>query len=251
MISRIAFIIFVTIFLAQSKNILAQKYYKESSQNIIRTNSVTIRNAPSWLTQSRVQSVVDHVERKLEWSIRRVNATYYKNAKQMIKNFNGRAAPEIVAFTKRADNSIHFGPKVNKSNFDLYFGHELAHVVIFQKYKKSIPPWLNEGLCNSVAGYKKVKFDWLSKQRPRIDITKLHHPYEISNKGRADLHYAASLAAVKMLEKKCPSFRELLNLSLRSNVNDYIKTYCKIKDVNATFWSWIDRQAWSKRPKSY
>ncbi len=172
-----------------------------------------------------------------------MTATFYASRTELIRNFSGRAAAEIMAFTKKTDNTIHLGPKVTRANFDLVFGHELAHVIIFQKYKLAIPAWLNEGLCNSVAGYKEVKFKWLSRQKPRIDVSTLHHPYEINNMERADVHYAASLAAIKMLEKKCPDFKELLNLSLNSNIDNYIKTYCQIPDVNKTFWSWIDEQA--------
>lgn len=223
---------------------LAQSWKSQSSApREIVTNSVIIKNAPAWLTQGRVQTVVDRIERKLEWSIRRTTATYYTNSAQMIRNFSGRAAPEIMAFTKSSDLSIHLGPKVTKENFDLIFGHELAHVVIFQKYKGSVPPWLNEGLCNSVAGHKEVRYKWLSQQQPRINISELYHPYDSARASRADVHYIASLAAVKMLEKKCPSFRELLNLALKSNINDYIKTYCQIPDLNKTFWSWVDEQA--------
>ena len=215
----------------------------------ITTNSVIVSNAPSWLTQGRVQQVVDRVERKLEWSIRRTTATFYSSAPQMLKNFSGRAAPEIVAFTKGSDLTIHLGPKVTKANFDLIFGHELAHVIIFQKYKTSVPPWLNEGLCNNVAGYKSLNYTWLAAQSPRVDVTQLYHPYDPERASRADVHYMASLAAVKMLEKKCPSFRELLNLALKSNINDYIKTYCGIPDLNKAFWSWVDAEAKKEKSK--
>ncbi len=214
-----------------------------SSPKQIMTNSAVINNPPAWLTNSRVQNVVDEIERKLEWSTRRVPVTFYSSQAQLLKNFNGKAAKEIMAFTKRSDNSIHIGPKVTRANFDQIFGHELAHVIIFQKYKSAIPAWLNEGLSTSVAGFKSVKFSWLAQQKPRIDVTKLRHPYEVGNFQRADVHYAASFAVIKMLEKRCPSFRELLNLSLRSNMEDYIKTFCNIPDLNKTFWAWVDENA--------
>lgn len=237
----------LTLIFCSSHESFAQSSLNKGPRSIV-TNSVVIQNAPSWLTQGRVQQVIDRVERKLEWSIRRTQATFYADSKQMLANFSGRAAPEIMAFTKGSDLSIHIGPRVTKSNFDLIFGHELAHVVIFQKYKSAVPPWLNEGLCNSVAGYKTINYTWLAAQSPRVDITQLYHPYDPERASRADVHYMASLAAVKMLEKKCPSFRELLNLSLKSNINDYIKTYCRIPDLNQAFWSWVDENA--KKEKS-
>lgn len=214
-----------------------------SQAKSVTTNSVIVDNAPAWVSEYSVQSVVDRIEARLEWSIRRTRATFYTDQTQFISRFNGRAAPDILAFTKRNDLTIHLGPRIKKDNFAGIFGHELAHVVLFQKYKDSIPPWLTEGLCNSVAGNEKISYVWLAAQTPRFDIATLAHPYDKQNKNRADLHYRASLAVVKMLEKKCPDFRELLNLSLKSKLADFLPTYCSISDLNSTFWSFVDAEA--------
>jgi hypothetical protein len=168
--------------------------------------------------------------------MRRTRAAFYTNQQIFISKFNGRAAPDIIAFTKAADQTIHLGPRVNKANFKGVFGHELAHVVLFQKYKTSIPEWLTEGLCNSVAGNEKLSYVWIAQQAPRFDVTKIAHPYGKQNKNNADLHYRVSLALVKMLEQKCPDFRELLNLSLKSKLADFLPTHCSIPDLNTAFW---------------
>lgn len=213
----------------------------------IQTNSVNIENAPNWLSEYAVQSIVDKVEYKLEWSIRRTTASFYRDQSVFISKFNGRAASDIVAFTKRKDNTIHLGPRVTKDNFAMIFGHELAHVVLFQKYKDSIPPWLTEGLCNSIAGVDKIDYAWLAAQTPRIDVSRLEHPYDKKRQNRADVHYRASLAVVKMLQKKCPDFKELLNLSLKSKLADFLPTYCNIPNLNSTFWTWVDSEARKQR----
>jgi len=216
----------------------------------IQTNSVNIENAPAWLSEYAVQSIVDKVEYKLEWSIRRTTANFYKDQGTFISKFNGRAAPDIVAFTKKADNSIHLGPRVTKANFAIVFGHELAHVVLFQKYKDSVPPWLTEGLCNSIGGADKISYSWLAAQTPRIDVSRLEHPYDKKRQNRADVHYRASLAVLKMLEKKCPDFKELLNLSLKSKLADFLPTYCNIPNLNSTFWTWVDSEARKERSQT-
>ncbi len=216
----------------------------------VTTNSVIIDNAPAWVSEYSVQSVVDRIESRLEWSIHRTRATFYADQALFISKFNGRAAPDILAFTKRNDLSIHLGPRIKKENFAGVFGHELAHVILFQKYKDAIPPWLTEGLCNSVAGNEKISYVWLAAQEPRFDISTLAHPYDKQNKNRADLHYRASLAVVKMLEKKCPDFRELLNLSLKSKLADFLPTYCNISDLNTTFWIFVDSEAKKEKRQS-
>ena len=213
------------------------------STKTITTNSVVVENAPAWLSEYAVQSVVDRIEMRLEWSIRRTRAFFYSDQALFISKFNGRAASDILAFTKRNDLTVHLGPRINKQNFAGVFGHELAHVILFQKYKDSIPPWLTEGLCNSVAGNEKINYAWLAAQGPRFDISTLEHPYDKQNKNRADLHYRASLAVVKMLQKKCPDFKELLNLSLKSKLADFLPTYCGISKLNETFWTWVDAEA--------
>ncbi|MEO5666513.1 MAG: hypothetical protein ABIR96_00495 [Bdellovibrionota bacterium] len=216
----------------------------------ITTNSVVIENAPSWLTDSKIQDIVDRVEMYLEWSIHRTKATFYSDQAQFIAKFNGRAASDILAFTKRNDLTIHLGPLVTKETFEGVFAHELSHVILFQKYKDAIPPWLTEGLCNSVGGIVKVNYVWLASQKERVDVTTLQHPYDKQNKNRADLHYRASLAVVKMLQKKCPDFKELLNLSLKSKLADYLPTYCGIEDLNGTFWKFVDSEAKKESQRS-
>jgi hypothetical protein len=207
----------------------------------IVTNSVQISNPPEWLKKAQLSEVVSRIERKLEWSTKRVNATWYGNQDELVRAF-GKNAPHILAFTRKSDGSVHVGPKVTKENFNEVFGHEMGHVILSQKFKKAIPLWLEEGLVNHVAGVNQINYKWLLLQ-PRLALRGLQHPFNAASQDTVNFHYMASSAVIKMLEKKCGSFRELLNLSLRSNMDDYIASFCKIPDLDAAFWKWTEEKA--------
>lgn len=199
----------------------------------IQTNQVRMEGAPSWLTEIRVQKVGDRIQDFLEWDIRRVSVKWYETQKAFQK-YHGFDS-SVLAVSSRRSNSIHIGPGVNSENFDMYFGHELAHVVMYQKYKKSIPQWLEEGLANYAAGSRKVDFAYLKKNRIK-DIRMLTHPFDEGANTRA--HYMASTALALMISEKC-DFQDLLQLSVGKRLETYLKNTCGIQDLNASYGAWV------------
>jgi len=155
--------------------------------------------------------------------------------KDYLKAHNLGAAALAVAKSK--DNSIHLGPKINNKNFDQVFGHELVHIISFQKYKGAIPKWLEEGLANYVSKKAPVNYKWLAKQAFPKDVRKLTHPFSKSY-AQIIYQYRASQALAEMLAKKC-DLQNLLRLSVERKMDDYIDTYCKIKDLNAAYKKWV------------
>jgi hypothetical protein len=137
--------------------------------------------------------------------------------------------------------SVHLGPDVNDKNFDDVFGHEMVHVIVFQKYKDSIPKWLEEGLANHLAKRGNVDYKWLAKQPFPDDVREMAHPF----KGSAALisyRYMASQAFAEMLQKKC-ELENLIRLSVQRKMEDYMRTYCEIKDLNVAFRDWVKKKA--------
>jgi len=202
------------------------------------TNAARFVNPPKWLTAYKANAVVAKIEKRLEWSTRRVDVTYYSSEDAFEKAL-GISKSAVVAFARRSDQSIHLGPKVKEDNFTSVFGHELAHVIVFQKFKMAIPKWLEEGLANRVAENIIIDYNWLAKQS-RLNVSKLGHPLDAKSEVTLNFHYMAALGVVHMLESKCTSLRELLNLSLRSTLEDAVPTFCKIPDINSAFWKWVD-----------
>jgi len=211
----------------------------------IRTNNVTFSNAPPWLKESRVEKVTQRIQGLLEWDIRRVNVTMVTDDTefQKLHGFGGsveafsRTHPGVAK--KKPADSIFLGPKVTNENFDAIFGHELAHVILSQKYLTAIPKWLEEGLANYVAKKGSVDYKWLAAQ-PAKDVTTLAHPY----RGGGDFryHYLASTAAMEMIVAKC-NLHSLLQLSVGSKMEIYLKNYCEIPDVNEEFKKWVAKNA--------
>lgn len=211
----------------------------------LETNSATFVDPPKWLSESKAQSAIDRIEQKLEWSTRKIQVHFYSEQRKLEAGF-GFSAPTILAFTRRSDQSVHLGPKVTAENFKVVFGHELGHVIISQKYKNSIPGWIEEGLVNKIAGYTKINYAFLKKFTPRTPINQLTHPFDAKTMDEVNFKYQAALAAILMLEKKCPDFRELINLSLKQNLETFIPTYCNMPDLNKSFWKWIDTNGGKK-----
>jgi len=202
----------------------------------VRTNPVLIPDAPDWLTASRVDRIADRIESKLEWDIRQVRVTWYTDQKSFEK-FHGYG-PAVQAVSRKQDNTIHVGPKVNDQNFDAVFGHELAHIILGQKYKGAIPNWLEEGLANYVAKKGSVDYAYL-KSQPKVDVHTLNHPFK-STAIDFSFHYQASTALVEMLAAKC-SLADLLQLSVGKKLENFLSTYCGIDDVNVAYEKWIKR----------
>jgi hypothetical protein len=209
----------------------------------IRTNTVTMPEAPAWLTASRVERVVDRVQSKLEWDIRRVSVRWYSDPAAFQKAHGFDAS--VQAFARKQDGSVHLGPKTTQENFDAVFGHELAHIVLGQKYKTAIPNWLEEGLANYVAQKGSVDYAWLATQ-PRRDVRTMNHPFAASAPAGARYHYQASTALIEMLAAKC-SLADLLQLSVGKKLENFLATYCQIPDVNAAFDQWLQRKARAAR----
>lgn len=207
----------------------------------IRTNSVTMEKAPKWLKRVRVDKVTDRVQSKLEWSTRRIHVYWYDKQSQFEKIHSLGPTASAVAIKTNKKQSIHLGPNVNTRNFDQIFGHELVHIIFFQKYKGAIPRWLEEGFANHLSRRKKVNYKWLVKQKWPEDIKTMSHPFKGSTVS-VKFHYLASQGLVEMIDKKC-DLDNLLRLSVERKMKDYIKSYCNIPDVHSAFKKWVDQQS--------
>lgn len=199
----------------------------------ITINQAYFHNAPDWLKEHRLQAVVDKVQKFLEWDIRRIHVYYYSDRVEFNRKLtlNFKAA----AFFRRGDSTLHLGPEVDDKNFDRVFTHELVHAIFYQKYKGSIPPWLEEGFANYIGKTEGVDYAWL-KAQVSTDVTQLTHP-NLDRTG-AKYHYQASTALIEMIAKKC-SLHDLLKLSVGAKMTTYLSTYCEIKDVNTDFTQWV------------
>lgn len=207
----------------------------------IKTNEVIMQNAPDWLTQNRVERVTDKIQQRLEWSTRRIQVFWYKTFDEYSKAQS--LGPQAMAVTAHMGDqaAVHLGPKVTQENFDSVFGHELVHVIISQKYKGAIPKWLEEGLANHLAQHGKVDYQWLASKPFPPDVKELAHPFS----GSADgiyYRYVASQAFAEMLQKKC-ELDNLIRLSVQRKLEDYLVSYCEMKDINAAFRDWVKKKA--------
>ena len=207
----------------------------------IRTNETTITGAPEWLTESRVDRVTFRIQQKLEWTTRRTKMKFYSNRSEFERAHT--LGPNAMAVTVGRGNeaTVHFGPRVLENNFDEVFGHELVHVIVIQKYKGAIPKWLEEGLANNYSNHGKVDYKWLATQKFPDDVQQLAHPLLGSAEGIL-YRYKASQALAEMLEKKC-GLENLVRLSVQRKMEDYIKSYCEIKDLNVAFKAWVTSKA--------
>lgn len=207
----------------------------------LKTNEINMPNAPDWLTQTRVEKVTGKIQNKLEWATRRVTVNIYRDDAGFEKAQS--LGPLALALTKTENGvtTVHLGPRVTNANFDEVFGHELVHVIIVQKYKDAIPKWLEEGLANHLAARGKVDYHWLARQPFPAEITELAHPFK-GSAASISYRYKASQALAEMLQKKC-ELENLIRLSVRREMEKYIKTYCGIQDLNAAFKEWVNTQA--------
>ncbi len=206
----------------------------------IELNQAVVHTPPKWLRASRVQKVVDKVQGFLEWDIRKVHVYFYSDQRAFEKAHG--LGPTVRAAAKRDDQSVHLGPKVDDAVFDAAFGHELVHVVVFQKYKDSIPKWLDEGLANFVSRKDPINFGYLHS-KPMTKVEEMNHPFA---KGQdAKYAYQASTALMQMISERC-SIKDLLQLSVGKKLETYLKTYCEISDLTADFNKWVTGRAIKK-----
>lgn len=211
----------------------------------IRTNEVLMPDAPSWLTVHQVNQVVDRIQDKLEWDIRRIQVFWYTDEAAFERMHH--LGPLVLAFTRKPDNTVYLGPRVTASSFAPVFGHELVHVIIYQKYKNAIPGWLEEGLANHLAGQGKVDYAWLNRYGFQGDVHELVHPFQGYVMGPSSLaadeqvryHYMASQALAEMIAARCGGLEDLLQLSVGKRLETYLSTTCGIKDLNAEFRRWL------------
>jgi hypothetical protein len=232
--NRTVFILSALVMSLLSSNVVAKE---------LLTNAVHMADAPKWLTGTRVDKVVDRIQQKMEWDIHRIEVTWYPDAQSYAKA--SEYGPSAIAITKRADGSIHLGPRITDENFDRVFGHEIVHVISLQKYKGAIPAWLEEGLANFLAKNGTVDYKWLAKQKIPADVKKdLVHPFNGDDE-HARYTYMASQALAEMLNSKCGNdMPGLLRLSVGRTNEDYLQNIlpniCKIDDINVAFKKWID-----------
>ncbi|MGZ5278513.1 MAG: hypothetical protein ACXWC9_01135 [Pseudobdellovibrionaceae bacterium] len=201
----------------------------------LQTNSTQSVDVPAWVTKNRIDKVTDRVQYFLEWTIRRVTVVWYQD-QASFERAHGLGST-VMAVAKRNDNQVLMGPKITSDNFDAIFGHELVHVILYQKYKEAVPKWLEEGLANHVVNARKVDYRMLASQPPPEDVRQLVHPFRASPLS-APYHYAASQALVEMIAAKC-DLKNLLRMSVGRKLDDYLGNLCRITDLNQDFRKWI------------
>jgi hypothetical protein len=205
----------------------------------VDTNNVYMGDAPDWVSRNRVEKVVAHIQTLLEWDIRKVTVSWYKDEAKFESAHNLGA--NMLAVSIKNSNTIHLGPRVTNANFDQVFGHELVHIISYQKYKGAIPQWLEEGLANHLAKNANVDYHWLAGEPFPSDVRGFVHPAS----GSADeihYHYVTSQALIEMIAKKC-DLTNLLRLSVGEKMDTYLETYCEIPDLNVAYQKWVKSKA--------
>lgn len=214
----------------------------------IDINELSMQGAPDWLTESRVQNVVDKIQGRLQWDIRKIQVRWYTDqaAFEKLHGFG----PTVLAFSLKKDMTITVGPHVTSDDFDQVFGHELVHIISYQKYKEAIPNWLEEGLANYLSKHGTIDYGWLASQ-PRPDVRTMSHPFKSSVQSPR-YQYMASTALAEMIDKKC-GLDDMLGLSVGAKLEPYLATSCEMPDINAAFDQWLKSKSNSSsggRPKS-
>ncbi len=207
-----------------------------SPSGTLTTNALVVHHPPSWLSPSLLESATQPIQLFLEWDIRKVPVYFYVSQSDFLKAQN--LGDTVLATTDRKSGTIHVGPRVNKENFSRVFGHELAHVIVLQKYRKAIPPWLEEGLANYAAKNDKVDYTFL-KSAVLPPVRDLVHPFGQGKNPR--LVYEGSTALMHFLQSRC-AIRDLLQLSVGKTLESYLGTFCQISDLDVEFRAWLAKQ---------
>lgn len=198
----------------------------------------SVSPTPKWLTAARTRKIQERVERILEWDVRQVSMLWYSSETEFARAHR-LGSSIVLAVTRPGDQSIHFGPRVTTDNYDAVFAHELAHVILFQKYKTAIPAWLDEGLANWVARAKPADRTFL-KARGYQSVRTLSHPFAgSSDADQIRYHYQLSQAAIEFIAKRC-DLSDLLQLAVGKKLETYLKTTCGITDLDAELKAWIE-----------
>ncbi len=212
----------------------------------LSTNSLVIHEAPAWLKARVAERSVERIERHLEWDLRKIHVWFYSDSARFNQAHGLRSSQVTVfAFTKPADLSVHFSPGITAENFDRFFGHELVHVMLRQKFKGSVPPWLEEGVANTFGAKGarpvvslKLDYPWILAQAGARDLRQMRHPFRSEGGEQAKFHYQASTALVEFIRSRC-DLEQLLQLSVKKSVESYLPTLCEIRDLNAEFRSFL------------
>ncbi len=209
-------------------------------------NALQMQNSPAWVKSSQVSRVVDRVEATLEWDIRRIRVYWYQDEDRFFKA-HALGSHSVVAASRKSDMSMHLGPRVDPSNFEEIFAHELVHIILFQKYGDAIPVWLQEGLANFVGNRGKVDYKWLNNEPLPADIRALGHPFRTggSTDGGTNSvrrHYMTSRAILEMIASRC-DLQQLIQLSVGKKLENYLNTFCGISDLNKDYGKWLKRKA--------
>lgn len=205
----------------------------------LQTNSTYSANSPPWVTKGRIDKTTDRVQMFLEWDIHRVTVVWYSDQAAFEKAHH--LGPAVLAVSQRNDNKILLGPKVDAKSFDRIFGHELVHVIIYQKYKEAIPKWLEEGLANYIGKNGVVDYKWLTTKPFPKDVRELTHPFG-GDTDHLRYHYEASQALAEMIAAKC-DLKNLLRLSVGQKMESYLDTYCQINDLSGDFKKWVQKHS--------
>jgi hypothetical protein len=208
----------------------------------ISTNEATFTNPQPWLTESRINRVIENIQNYMEWDVRKVNVIWH-NSQEEFQNFH-HFDSTVLAVSVLPKNEVHLGPRITTANFDPVFGHEMVHIVLYQKYKEAIPKWINEGLANFIAKQGKVNYPWIATKPFMPDVRALVHPFQQPDGGvlpakvESQYHYQASTALAEMIDSKC-GLKDMLQLSVGKNLETYLTTTCEISDINAAFKEWV------------
>jgi hypothetical protein len=211
-----------------------------ASAKEVETNQIHTADAPKWVTMNRLDRIVNHIQTLLEWDIRKIEVKWYKDQAEFEKMHG--LGKIVMAVSKKPENTVYLGPKVVDSNFDQTLGHELVHIISYQKYHTAIPKWLEEGLANYLAKMGTVDYKWLASRPFPADVRELDHPIKGSDE-EIRYHYKASQALVEMIVGNKCDLTNLLRLSVERKMEDYISTYCEIKDLNASYRKWVTSHA--------
>lgn len=200
-------------------------------------NEVRFENPPPWVTSREVKAALRVVERNLEWDLRKVSVIFETKADAFEQRFGMPA--DILAFSEKSARRIVMGPRVGAENFREVLTHELVHHAVAQKFKAAIPIWLEEGLANHWARPGRVPRYELLREQPDFDVASLGHPFRDSRLPPR-VHYEASLALAKLLDKRC-GLPALLGLAVGRRLQSYLATTCGIENLSGAYRRWVQQ----------
>lgn len=203
-----------------------------------QTNSLKVQNAPDWLKPHDVIKVTERIENRLEWKIKRIPVIWHSSPKTYLKAHSLGPLARAVTVQQGGQVEVHMGPDIKKEDLQVSLAHELVHVIFRQKYRGSIPDWLEEGFANFYSEKDKISKSRLKSISLPGDVTTLTHPFKGMSLGVHD-HYLVSQGMVQMLSEKC-NLQQLLRLSVEKEITTFVKNSCGIENIHGTFIKWIN-----------